>query len=66
MGLKMLKTRHIELQHIQNSALNEVRRNITEFLKIRAEEGSFRQKFLFVLVLALRIELVAAYNAVLC
>ena len=54
-----MKTRHIELQHIQNSALNEVNRNKTEFLKIRAEESNFRQKILFVLVLALMVDLVA-------
>ena len=65
MGPKRLKTRHIELQHIQNLALNEVNRNKTEFLKIRAEESSFRQKILFVLVLALMVDLVTIYIAVL-
>ena len=34
MGLKNLKTRHITLQHIQNSCLNELNRNYDLIYKI--------------------------------
>ena len=44
MGLKGLETRHIELQHIQNLALNEVNKNKSEFYKIWTEESSLGRK----------------------
>ena len=34
MGLKNLKTRHITVQHIQNSSLNELNRNYGLIYKI--------------------------------